>query len=211
MKTDNLIGVLALDITAPPAFGRILRLAVGAGSILAMAAFLAVLRPRPDLVEAVGTVRFVFKFVVTLTLGLAAIGLLGRVARPGSPVGAWPWLIGVVPALLGAAVLSELVVVPANLWGTRLVGSNAVSCLTLIPIIAVGPLVCLLLALREGAPSHPGRAGAVAGLAASGIAATLYASHCPDDSPLFVATWYVLATAVVVAAGAWAGSRLLRT
>ena len=37
--------------------------------------------------------------------------------------------------------------------------------------------------------------------------ATLYASHCTDDSPLFVATWYTIATALVAAVGALAGSR----
>ena len=40
--------------------------------------------------------------------------------------------------------------------------------------------------------------------------ATLYAFHCFDDSPLFVATWYTLATLVVTAAGALVGRRLLR-
>jgi hypothetical protein len=38
----------------------------------------------------------------------------------------------------------------------------------------------------------------------------LYASHCTDDSPLFVATWYPIATAVVTAAGALIGARVLR-
>jgi hypothetical protein len=44
----------------------------------------------------------------------------------------------------------------------------------------------------------------------AGLAATLYASHCTDDSPLFVATWYTLSTALVTMIGALAGSRLLR-
>jgi hypothetical protein len=44
----------------------------------------------------------------------------------------------------------------------------------------------------------------------AGLAATLYASHCTDDSPLFVATWYTISTALVTAIGALAGSKLLR-
>jgi hypothetical protein len=68
----------------------------------------------------------------------------------------------------------------------------------------------LLFAMREGAPQNPGVAGALAGAVAAGIAATLYASNCPDDSPLFVASWYPLATLIVVAVGAAAGVRLLR-
>jgi hypothetical protein len=47
-------------------------------------------------------------------------------------------------------------------------------------------------------------------LLSAGLAATLYASHCTDDSPLFVATWYTIATALVSAIGALAGTKLLR-
>jgi hypothetical protein len=47
-------------------------------------------------------------------------------------------------------------------------------------------------------------------LLSAGFAATLYASHCTDDSPLFVATWYTLSAALVTAVGALAGSKLLR-
>jgi len=64
--------------------------------------------------------------------------------------------------------------------------------------------------LRFGAPSRPGLAGTVAGLLAGAIGAALYATHCPDDSPLFVATWYGLGLAIVTAAGAAIGTRLLR-
>jgi hypothetical protein len=83
-------------------------------------------------------------------------------------------------------------------------------CLTIIPLLSIAPLAALLFAMRDGAPQHPGVAGALAGAAAAGIAATLYASNCPDDSPLFVASWYPLATLIVVAVGAVAGGRLLR-
>jgi hypothetical protein len=83
-------------------------------------------------------------------------------------------------------------------------------CLVAIPLIAVGPLAAFLLALRSGAPTAPRRAGAAAGLVAAGLAATLYAAHCSDDSPLFVAAWYSLAISLVVAAGAVLGPRVLR-
>ena len=63
--------------------------------------------------------------------------------------------------------------------------------------------------MRAGAPQHPGWTGALAGAASAGLAAIIYASHCTDDSPLFVATWYPLATLVCTGAGAWAGRRWL--
>ena len=71
-------------------------------------------------------------------------------------------------------------------------------------------LAAALIGLRHGAPARPVLAGALAGLMSAGLAATLYASHCTDDSPLFVMTWYSLGTALVTAIGALAGSKLLR-
>jgi hypothetical protein len=67
-----------------------------------------------------------------------------------------------------------------------------------------------MIALRDGAPSRPAVAGALAGLMSAGLGATFYAAHCADDSPLFVATWYTLAALVVAALGAAIGSKVLR-
>ena len=116
---------------------------------------------------------------------------------------------GVVSAA-AAGVIGELMFVPADLWGTRMIGSNSMHCLMMVPLLSIAPLAALLLAMRAGAPQNPGIAGALAGAAAAGVAATLYAANCPDDSPLFVASWYPLATIIVAAIGAVAGARLLR-
>ena len=72
------------------------------------------------------------------------------------------------------------------------------------------PLGALLIALRAGAPQSPAMAGAVAGLLAGALSAALYATHCPDDSPLFVALWYTLAVGLVTLTGALLGHRVLR-
>ena len=65
------------------------------------------------------------------------------------------------------------------------------------------------MALRSSAPTRPALAGALTGLLAAGIAGLLYATHCPDDSPLFVAVWYSIAAAMLALAGAMLGKRLL--
>jgi hypothetical protein len=82
--------------------------------------------------------------------------------------------------------------------------------MTAIPAMSLPILAGALIGLRHGAPSRPAVAGAVAGLLSAGLAATLYASHCTDDSPLFVAAWYTIATALVTAIGALAGAKLLK-
>jgi hypothetical protein len=53
-------------------------------------------------------------------------------------------------------------------------------------------------------------AGALAGLLAGSVGASLYAIHCTDDSPLFVALWYPPPIALAALAGAVTGYRLLR-
>jgi hypothetical protein len=164
---------------------------------------------RPDIADAVQSIRFLFKFVVTISLAATAINATFGFARPDSFRFRGDFLL-VAPVLLACAVAVELATVPTGQWMTNLVGHNARFCLTLIPLLAIGPLICLLAALRRGAPSNPGQAGAMAGLAAGGIAATFYAANCNDDSPLFVATWYPIAVFAVTLAGYFIGRRLLR-
>jgi hypothetical protein len=112
--------------------------------------------------------------------------------------------------LLIGAIVVELATEPEAKWIALLVGHNSRICITTIPFLSAGPLLCFLLLLRAGAPRVPGFAGAVAGVAASGIGATFYAANCTDDSPLFVAAWYPLAILGVSATGCAAGKVLLR-
>jgi hypothetical protein len=95
-------------------------------------------------------------------------------------------------------------------WTSRLMGSNALVCLTSIPALSLPLLIAALIGLRHGAATRPMLTGAVAGLVAGAIAATFYASHCVDDSPLFVTTWYLIALALVTLVGAVAGRWALK-
>ena len=209
MKTDNLIELLVKD-SVPWRFRSIVAGAVAGGIVVAAILFFAAIGFRPDISEAVKSSRFLFKFVVTISLAVAAIWVMLSVGRPGRSLGHRGLVLAIAPALLACAAAAELLVFPESQWMPRLVGHNARFCLTLIPLLSIGPLACLLAALREGAPSQPGLAGAVAGLAASGIAATFYAANCTDDSALFVITWYPIAVLIVTAAGYLTGRKVLR-
>lgn len=210
MKTDDLITLLAHDAPVRWRFGRAFALAFVSCVLLTAALFFNLIHPRPDVAQAAVTVRFLFKFVVTLTLTVTAMGLIVRVSQPGVPIGFWRWSPLAAPILLFLAVVAELFTTPESTWVAHWIGVNISQCMTLIPLMAMVPLACFFLALRQGAPKHPGVAGAIAGLVSSGIAATFYASHCTDDSPLFVATWYPLASALVVYVGYLAGLKFLR-
>lgn len=211
MKTENFISALAAD-NAPQAIAprRLLWVAVGAAAIAACTAFFVLLGPRPDFMQAIGTVRFVFKFVVSLALAASAFIALRRAMRP--EMGAKPLhaVLLIAPALLAVAVILEMLAVPTADWAARWIGHNWLYCMTFIPILSLVPLAVLIVALRSGASTTPVRTGAVAGLLAGGLGAVFYAAHCPDDSPFFVATWYTIAVAAVTALGAFAGSRFLR-
>ncbi|AUX80524.1 MULTISPECIES: NrsF family protein [Sinorhizobium] len=211
METDDLIRALAADTRR----GRISMAgawsAAGAAAVaLAAIVFFGVLGARSDIAAAAETFRFLFKFVVTVALAASAFGLLKMLSRPDAEPHRTLLGLAVAPMLLAAGIVAELAVSPLGTWSARLVGTNSLVCLTFIPLIGIGPLALLLLALRHGAPSHPMLAGAMAGLAAGGIAATFYAAHCTDDSPLFVATWYTIAIAMLTLAGALAAPRIAR-
>jgi hypothetical protein len=211
MKTSDLISSLAADTRTPVRpLGRRLGMAFGVGAFVSLALFVAVLGPRHDVMSAMHTMRFDLKFLDTLALLAPSYFLCLSLARPdASPGLLFAWLAAPLVLLL-AAVGVELAVVPRDLWMTRVMGTNWYHCLSIIPLLSIAPLGALISALRDGAPRFPALTGALAGAASAGVAATIYASNCTDDSPLFVVAWYPLATLIVVAVGAWAGRRWLQ-
>lgn len=183
--------------------------AVIGGALIAAILFMTVLGYRSDIAAASETYRFLFKFVFTLTLAATALWLIFTVVRPEAVPGMRLLALAAAPVLLILAVVAELIVMPSSTWLARLIGKNWWYCMAVIPTLAIVPLLAFLTALKRAAPADPGLAGALAGLAAGGIAATLYASHCTDDSPLFVITWYSLAIGLVTVVGYFAGRRWL--
>ena len=211
MRTEDLLGALVADGAVRPApLGRGFLVALLGGTVATAALFAVAIGPRPDLVEAARTVRFLVKFVECAALAIAALILVLRLVRPAADRGFGPVALIAVAALLAGAVVIELVVVPSTEWGRRLVGTNWMHCLGLIPLLSIAPFAALMLAARHGATTSPHLTGAVVGLVSAGIGAFFYAANCTDDSPLFVATWYTLATALVAGLGAAVGGRVLR-
>jgi hypothetical protein len=210
VKTNDLISLLAQDAPVRKPLGRMLALALAIGVVVSATLLLSTVGIRPDMASALETPRVLFKIVVTLALAIAACNLVFRIGRPGAPVKLSAWSLLVAPVALAAAIAGELTIVPEDAWKANMMGHHAAFCVFFIPVLALAPMAGFLLALKNGAPESPSLAGAVAGLAAGAIAAAIYAWHCPDDSPLFVAAWYSLAVALVAAVGAALGGRALR-
>ena len=210
MKTSELIAALAADpVPEPVRLDRRVAIALVVGLAVSIALYFLLLGPRPDLAAGVDTMRFWLKVVDSLAFALPSLLLTLRLARPDAePRALALWLLAPF-ILLAAGVAAELFLVPQSEWMSRLIGANAVHCTMTIPMLAAPVLAALIVALRAGAPLHPGLTGALAGAAAAGAGALVYASSCPDNSPLFVATWYPLATLICMGVGALAGRWLL--
>jgi hypothetical protein len=211
MDTDQLINTLAADNThqsRPVSFA--LALALLAAAPVSIFMFVAEMGVRPDVMTAMHNPFFDLKFAVTMALAAAAITISLHLSRPEASLRGFVWLLAIPAGLLGAGISGEMMMPQRLPMMTRLVGSNSKVCMTAVPLMSLPLLAASLLGLRHGAPTRPAVAGAMAGLLSAGLAATLYASHCTDDSPLFVATWYSIGTALMAALGALIGSRVLK-
>jgi hypothetical protein len=211
MDTEQLIRSLAADNShrARPV-GYVLMLALLAAAPVALLIFFAELGVRPDVMTAMHNPFFDLKFAVTLALAISAIAVALHLSRPEASLRGFGWYLLIPAGLLVAGISGEMMMPQRAPMMTRLIGNNSKFCMTFIPVISLPLLLAALLGLRHGAPSRPALSGAIAGMLSAGLAATLYASHCTDDSPLFVATWYTLATALVAAVGALVGARVLK-
>lgn len=212
MKTDDLISAIVADnATVAPPIGRVIAAAFGLGIVLAALEFASMLDVRADFAYAIThEPRFIFKFLFTLGLAIPAGLLVLRYARPDGSGGSVKNLIFVPLALLVIAVAVEMAVVPQDHWALSAVGSMPGACMKYIPLLSIAPFIALFAALRYGATASPVAAGAAAGLVSASIGAALYASFCVDDSPMFLAIWYVGGIALVTALGAIFGRLMLR-
>ena len=211
METEQLIQTLAADNphrTRPVGF--VLALALLAAAPVSLAMFLMTLGVRPDVMTAMHNPFFDLKFLITLALAISAIAVGLHLSRPEASLKDRGWLLLLPIGIVAAGIVGEMMIPQRLPMMTRLVGHNSRVCTIAITLLSLPLLAGAMIGLRHGAPARPALAGAMAGLISAGFAATLYASHCTDDSPLFVVTWYSIATAVVTGAGALIGSKVLR-
>jgi hypothetical protein len=211
MDTNELVRSLAADHgTRPRTVGVLLAIALVVALPFTLMMFMMRLGMRPDVMVATHNPFFVLKFVVTLALAFTSVALALRLVQPAANVRRAAWLLVIPLLLLVGGITADIMLPETSPWMVRMRGGNSMVCLSAIPMLSLPLLIAALIGLRRGAATRPMLAGAVAGLLAGGIAATFYASHCVDDSPLFVATWYGIAIAFVALVGAIAGRWVLR-
>lgn len=212
MNTDTLIAALAKDLSpvSRNAVGRRLLLGILGGGAITLLLIATILGFRGDLGLAMHGFAFWMKWTYTISLGIGAVVMVVRLARP-EPVrlrGFWPLVIPF--ALLAMVSAAEMAHVPPGDWFAMWLGKTWRICPWLVLMLSAPIFIGLLWSFRRLAPTRMRAAGGAAGFAAGAWAATLYCLHCPEVSALFVLTWYTLGIGLAAIVGALLGPRLLR-
>jgi hypothetical protein len=82
VKTDELIDLLSSDHLFPRPIWSSLAMGTAVGTLAAATLFFSEIGFRPDIAEAVHNARFLFKFVVTMSLAATAVLVTLKSSRP---------------------------------------------------------------------------------------------------------------------------------
>lgn len=197
--SDALIAELVdgLEPVRPLRFGEGLLLALGAAAVSAVVV-LGIYGLRYDL--AAGLVDPMHLVATGLYLGLALAATVTGVVmgRPqvGSDHTGWRW----AAAMAGLLPLAGVIVAAAR--GTSVFSPGSMTMGQECLEVGIGSSLLvfgmLVLWLRRGAPTAPGRAGLVAGIAAGAFGTFTFSLHCPANDIVHIGIWH---SAVVLAMG----------
>jgi hypothetical protein len=213
MKTQDLIAALSAH-PAPVRPAQSLRMlwwAGVSGALLALLLMLGTIGLNPELgATASSESMFWVKLGFVVSTALVGFAVMLRLAQPGRAVGRASWLLGAPAAAVWLAAAATLVSAPPSERSTLIFGGTALVCPWLIAGFSLPSFLLLLLALRSLAPTNLRAAGAVAGLLAGALGASVYQFHCPELAAPFLGIWYVLGMLIPAAIGALVGPRVLR-
>jgi hypothetical protein len=212
METDDLIAALSSDL--PPVRANSVRRTIVLGLVIGMLitviALAMTLGMRKDLHVAMAGAMFWMKIGYTASLALIAIAAAIVLARPEARPPRWLWLLAFPVAVLGAISAFELSSAPADHRMAMWLGETWALCPANLVMLSLPIMITVMIGYRRFAPTHMRITGAVIGLGAGAAAATVYCLHCPEETAIFVLTWYSLGIAVATVIGAIAGPRFLR-
>jgi hypothetical protein len=211
-RTDDLIAKLSSDVgvVRPHAAARRLAIAGVVGASVAFVMLVLSLGIRPDFVSASLEAPFWMKWMFTLSLAGFAFVVVKRLGQPEAKVGPAIW--GVIASVvvvelmgLGEWLSAEQLARPA-----LVMGHTALRCSAAIPLLAVPVFIALMRAFARLTPTRLALTGAMSGLLAGALGATVYAFACPEHAAAFMAVWYCLGILASGALGALIGPRFLK-
>lgn len=212
MRTEDLVAVLGAQTRPMPANAAVRRLSLAllVGGLSAFGLLLVTLGLRPDIVAASATAPFWVKWVFTLSLTLAGVGVTRRLGQPDGRVG-WTGLALAVPfTVIAMMAVGELMATPAALRLGLIVGHTAPQCSASILILSLPIFAGGVWTFRRLAPTRRRLAGAALGVLSGALAAAVYAFACPETSAAFMVTWYTAGILTAGLLGAVVGPRVLR-
>lgn len=209
-ETIELIDRLSSNLQPARRRGSLLGIAMLIGAAIAFGMLLFMLGLRSDLFQGLAQSALWMKWGLALTTAAMAFALCLQLARPEGRPGWWPIAL-VVPivALAGFACI-QVSRLPLADRRAMWLGDSALQCSWCIPVLAMPLLVATLVAFRRFAPTRPRLAGFSAGMLAGAVSAAIYALHCGESAPAFVAAWYSLGMLIPALVGWIVGPRVLR-
>jgi hypothetical protein len=211
MKTNDLIALLASDTLQPqkPVRQQLLRQLV-LGAVVCGVLLFTLFGLNPQMDQMAVHPAFITKMLwLTALMGFSLYGLF-RLARPGVGAGHTLWGIGLALLAMFSLGLLQLLQTDSGAQTAQWMGGSWQVCSVSITALSLPVLGALLWALRQLAPTRPVLTGAVAGVLAGSLAASIYSLHCTETSLTFFAVWYVAGMALATALGALLGTRWLR-
>lgn len=210
MRTDEFVAALARGAGPERRLVVEKRVLIAAGAGLAAAILLVpiLFGFRSDVGDSL--------LVVLLKAGFALIGvaaaapLLLELARPNARIKhvlAPVALFAVASVALAAAAY---IITPPEARMYAWFGGGVPECLYRIPLLAAPVAVALTFAVRGLGATRLTLAGAAIGAVSGALAAIAYASCCPMDSALYVASWYLAAILFCAGVGALVIARALK-
>lgn len=211
MKTNDLIALLASDTLQPqkPVRQQLLRQLV-LGAVVCGVLLFVLFGLNQHMEEMATHPAFITKMLWLVTLmGFSLYGLF-RLARPGVGAGHALWGVGLSLLAMFSLGLLQFLQTDSGDQTVQWMGGSWQVCSMSITALSLPVLGALLWALRQLAPTRPVLTGAVAGVLAGSLAASIYSLHCTETSLTFFAVWYVAGMALTTALGALMGARWLR-
>lgn len=209
--SDALIAELVgeLEPVKPLRFGTGMGATLAAAGIAA-AGVVAFLGARPDWVFGSADPMHLVATGLFAGLGLAASATVIVMSRPqvGSDHSGWRWAAGMAALLpLAALIVGFERSVPMMSPQAMEHGGECLAIGIGAALLVFGLLTAWL---RRGAPTAPGRAGLVAGVAAGAFGSFAVSLHCPDNDIVHIGLWHSAAVVAMAGLGRVLIPRLVR-